>query len=150
MSCWLVWRTIRPPVTTLVWTALNHFARRLWKWHNLKKGYRNYCKSPVWQLVFFPVPSNTSRSQSLILVRSSDSRRSHSCLQFFHVKGKLNACTYLKIVYCYTSYTRQSIVEREGLEHDERSEECSEGTSSTTCLVKRLWHVIFSTSASLI
>jgi hypothetical protein len=30
-----------------------------------------------------------------------------------------------KIVYCYTSCTRQSIVEREGLEHDERSEECS-------------------------
>jgi hypothetical protein len=28
----------------------------------------------------------------------------------------------LKIVYCYTSCTRQSIVEREGLEHDERSE----------------------------
>jgi hypothetical protein len=27
------------------------------------------------------------------------------------------------IVYCYTSCTRQSIVEREGLEHDERSEE---------------------------
>jgi hypothetical protein len=27
------------------------------------------------------------------------------------------------IVYCYTSCTRQSSVEREGLEHDERSEE---------------------------
>jgi hypothetical protein len=32
----------------------------------------------------------------------------------------------------------KSIVEREGLEHDERSEECSKGTSSTTCLVKRV------------
>jgi hypothetical protein len=43
-----------------------------------------------------------------------------------------------KIAYCYTSCTRQSIVEREGLEHDERSEECSKGTSSTTYLVKRV------------
>jgi hypothetical protein len=32
--------------------------------------------------------------------------------------------------------TRQSIVEREGLGHDERSEECSKGMSSTTCFVK--------------
>jgi hypothetical protein len=46
--------------------------------------------------------------------------------------------TGLKIVYCYTSCTGQSIVEREGLEHDERSEECSKGTSSTTCLVQRV------------
>jgi hypothetical protein len=37
------------------------------------------------------------------------------------------------------SCTRQSIVEREGLEHDERSEECSKGTSSTTCLVQRVY-----------
>jgi hypothetical protein len=32
----------------------------------------------------------------------------------------------------------ESIVEREGLEHDERSEERSKGTSSTTCLVQRV------------
>jgi hypothetical protein len=32
-------------------------------------------------------------------------------------------CYLLKTVYCYTSCTRQSIVVREGLEHDERSEE---------------------------
>jgi hypothetical protein len=41
-------------------------------------------------------------------------------------------------LYCYTSCTRQSIVKREDLEHDERSEECSKGTSSTTCLVQRV------------
>jgi hypothetical protein len=35
-------------------------------------------------------------------------------------------------------YVRQSIVEREGLEHDERSEDCSKGTSSTTCLEQRV------------
>jgi hypothetical protein len=44
----------------------------------------------------------------------------------------------MEIVYCYTSCTRLSIVEREGLEHDERSEERSKGTSSTTCLVQRV------------
>jgi hypothetical protein len=54
-----------------------------------------------------------------------------------------------ELVYCYMSCTRQSIVEREGLEHDERRE-CSKGTGSTTCLLKRVQHVIFSTSASLI
>jgi hypothetical protein len=31
-----------------------------------------------------------------------------------------------------------SIAECEGLEHDERSEECSKGTSSTTCLVQQV------------
>jgi hypothetical protein len=41
------------------------------------------------------------------------------------------------IIYCYTSCTRRiHIVEREGLGHDERSDECSKGTSSITCLVK--------------
>jgi hypothetical protein len=42
------------------------------------------------------------------------------------------------MVYSYTSCTRQSIVEREGLEHDERSEECSKGMSSTTYLMQRV------------
>jgi hypothetical protein len=56
----------------------------------------------------------------------------------------------MAIVYCYTSCTRQSIVEREGLVDDEHSEERSKGTSSTTCHVQRVQHAIFSTSVSLI
>jgi hypothetical protein len=55
-----------------------------------------------------------------------------------------------ELVYCYMSCTRQSIVEREGLEHDERRECSTKGTGSTTCLLKRVQHAIFSTSASLI
>jgi hypothetical protein len=41
---------------------------------------------------------------------------------FKHIKLQ-HFCNPFIIVYCYTSCTRQSIVEREGLEHDERSEE---------------------------
>jgi hypothetical protein len=36
------------------------------------------------------------------------------------------------------SCTRQSIVEREGLGYDERSEACSNGASSTKYLLKRM------------
>jgi hypothetical protein len=42
-----------------------------------------------------------------------------------------------KIVYCYkyTSCTRQSIVEREGLQHDERSEEFDNMSCATSVLL---------------
>jgi hypothetical protein len=52
------------------------------------------------------------------------------------IKSLCETKSSVTIVYCYTCCTRQSIVEREGLEHDERNEECSKGTSFTTCLVK--------------
>jgi hypothetical protein len=52
--------------------------------------------------------------------------RKNNNIQYFVANGQ--------IVYCYTICTRQSIVEREGLEHDERSEEFNMScATSVTC-----------------
>jgi ABC-type antimicrobial peptide transport system permease subunit len=59
--------------------------------------------------------------------------RSQSTLQRLLRRQILKNTLYIVIPTCCT---RQSILEREGLKHDERSEECPKGTSSTTCLVK--------------
>jgi hypothetical protein len=63
-------------------------------------------------------------------------------------RALLTLCSNANSILLYELH--KSIVEREGLVDDERSEECSKGTSSTTCLVQRAQHAIFSTSASLI
>jgi hypothetical protein len=66
------------------------------------------------------------------------------CIEFFLlIFYSFFTNTFQTIVYCYTSCTRQSIVEREGLELHERSEECSKGTSLTTCLVHRVLFFYF-------
>jgi hypothetical protein len=61
---------------------------------------------------------NAKNDQISIFVRSAPSATRCGC--FFSLTERFRC---LGVTYRYTSCTRQSIVEREGLKHDERSEE---------------------------
>jgi hypothetical protein len=76
----------------------------------------------------------------LIVFLITDSRKKY-CMELMHVSFFHSWQTnfmHLLLHSILLYELHKSIVEREGLKHDERNEECSKGTSSTTCLVERV------------